>query len=257
MEKVTIKNRNGKNLVVVFEKLNNPKGLTIVFHGLGGTKDQPHILTFADSFKEKGYTTLRFDVANTFGESEGNYEDATTTNYYQDLEDVLIWAKSQTWYQEPFILVGHSLGSMCILLYAENHPKLVKALAPISAVVSGKLSLEADSNKKVAKEWESSGWRVQESVSEPGRIKRLPWSHMVDRLKYDVLPKVNKLTMPVLLIVGDRDDSTPTEHQQLLFDKLPGKKEIHIIKNAPHTFVKNDQLAEIKQIFLSWISSLN
>ena len=74
-------------------------------------------------------------------------------------------------------------------------------------------------------------------------------------MKYDLLTEVNKLTMPVLLIVGDKDDSTPPEHQKVLFDKLVGRKEIHIIKNAPHTFRDPQHLAEIKTIFNNWIKN--
>ena len=53
-------------------------------HGLGGFKEQPHIETFAESFFELDYTVIRFDTTNTFGESEGNYENATVTNYLED-----------------------------------------------------------------------------------------------------------------------------------------------------------------------------
>ena len=79
---------------------------------------------------------------------------------------------------------------------------------------------------------------------------------MVDRLKYDVLDSVDKLNMPVLLIVGDQDDSTPPEHQQILFDKLPNGKELHIIKNAPHTFKEKEHLDEIKIILKGWITTV-
>jgi dipeptidyl aminopeptidase/acylaminoacyl peptidase len=61
--------------------------------------------------------------------------------------------------------------------------------------------------------------------------------------------------MPVLLMVGDLDKSTPIEHQKILFDKLPGKKEIHIIKGSPHTFKDPKHLEEIKSIFDKWIKS--
>lgn len=63
--------------------------------------------------------------------------------------------------------------------------------------------------------------------------------------------------MSALLIVGDKDDRTPLEHQQVLFNKLPGKKEIHIIKDAPHTFKEEHHLREIKDIFIKWIDKLN
>jgi fermentation-respiration switch protein FrsA (DUF1100 family) len=80
---------------------------------------------------------------------------------------------------------------------------------------------------------------------------------MGDRLKYDLLPEAGKLTMPVLLIAGEKDNSTPPEHQKILYDKLPGKKEFHIIKGAEHTFREKEHLEEIKQIFLKWIDNLD
>ena len=79
---------------------------------------------------------------------------------------------------------------------------------------------------------------------------------MTDRLKYDVLPKADRLKMPVLMAVGEKDNHTPLKHQQLLFDKLPGKKEIHVIKGAYHTFREPNHLAEIKQIFLNWLEAV-
>lgn len=243
-------------MVVITEVSENQRGLVFVMHGLSGFKEQLHIKTMSDAFKEKGYTVVRFDTTNTFGESDGKYEDATTTNYYEDLEDVIDWAKSQGWYEEPFWMVGHSLGSFCIAYYAENYPNKVKALAPISTVISGKLSAETEKYKKILEEWKKTGWRIEKSISQPGLIKKLKWSHVEDRFKYDLLPKVQRLTMPVLLIVGDKDDGTPPEHQKILYDKLPGRKELHIIKNAPHTFMKQGHLDEIKQILSNWIDTV-
>lgn len=257
MKKVTIKNRKNQKLVVLVEEAQHPKGLAIVMHGLSGNKEQPHIKTFAEAFREKNYTVIRFDTTNTFGESDGRYEDATVTNYLSDLEDVITWVKKQPFYVKPFFLAGHSLGSIAIILYSQKHPNTIKGLAPISAVISGKLSLETPKYKNTWRNWKKTGWKEEISkrfsASYPWKIKRLPWAHMEDRLKYNVLLKADKLTMPVLLIVGDKDDSTPYKHQKLLYDLLPGKKEIHIIKNAPHTFTENKHLKEIKNIFKNWL----
>ena len=84
------------------------------------------------------------------------------------------------------------------------------------------------------------------------REKRLPWSHIEDRLNYDLLPEVSKLTMPVLMIVGEKDDPTPPVHQQILYDKLPGKKELHIIKGAQHSFYEPHEQQELKQLIKDW-----
>ncbi|HRY63049.1 MAG TPA: alpha/beta fold hydrolase [Patescibacteria group bacterium] len=256
MQKIFIPNRKNQKIAVIIDQSENPKGLAFVMHGLGGFKEQPHIATFAQSFQDAGYTAVRFDTTNTFGESDGSYEDATTTNYYEDLEDVIGWAKTQTFYQEPFFLTGHSLGGICVALYAEKYPEKIKGLAPISTVVSGKLSYESPKYKKIAKEWERTGWRVTESSSQPGLIKRLKWSHTADRLKYDLLPEANKLMIPVLMIVGDQDDSTLLEHQKILYDILNCPKELHIIKGAPHTFKDPNHLKELKEIFDQWIKKI-
>lgn len=258
MKKIFIKNRKDQNISVIIEKSENQKGLAFVMHGLGGFKEQDHVATFARAFYDNGFTVVRFDTTNTLGESDGQYEDATITNYYEDLEDVINWSKEQEWYQEPFCLAGHSLGGICTALYAEKYPEQVRALAPISTVVSGKLSLEAPSHsKEQIEEWEKTGWLVKESKSKPGVMKKLKWSHMVDRLKYDLLPWADKLKMPVLLIVGDQDESTPVEQQELLYEKLIESKELHIIKGAPHTFREKDHLDQIYNIFDKWIKSLN
>ena len=222
--------------------------LSFVMHGLGGDKTQPHIQVMAEVFLENSFSVVRFDTTNTFGESEGDYEDATVTNYYEDLEDVIEWSHTQGWYREPFWLVGHSLGGICTALYAEKSPEKVAGLAPISSTISGALSKQAGKHKEKMAEWERTGWREYESETVPGRIKRLKWSHMIDRLKYDLLPEAGKLTMPVLLIVGEDDKSTPPEHQRILLDALPG---------APHTFRDEKHLREVKQIFDSWIKKFS
>ncbi len=254
-KKIFIKNRHDKKIAVVVRQNPNQKELVFVMHGLGGFKEQPHIQTFAEVFEENGFTVVLFDTTHTFGESEGDYADATTTNYYEDLEDVIKWAKNQSWYREPFWLVGHSLGGISIALYAERHPEEIKALAPTATVVSGKLSYEDSSEKDKVADWKKTGWKIEPSNAVPGRIKKLKWSEMEDRLKYDLLPEAYKLTMPVLLIVGDQDRGTPYRHQNFFFDKLPGRKELHLIKNAPHTFKDPEHLAEIKVIFDKWIKN--
>src|SRR3989344_3541094 len=210
--KIFIKNRNNKKIAVVIDENQNPKGLVFVMHGLGGFKEQKHIQTFADAFRENNFIVVLFDTTHTFGESEGLYEDATTTNYYEDLEDVINWARTQNWFKKPFWLIGHSLGGISTALYAERHPEEVQAIAPISTVVSGELSVETKKTRGTLDEWKKTGWLVANSESKPGLVKRLKWSEMEDRLKYDLLPEADKLSMPVLMIVGDKDTSTPPEH---------------------------------------------
>lgn len=251
-EKLWINNRAGLRLAVVAERQPAPKGLAFVMHGLGGFKEQPHIRAMIGAFQDNRFDVVSFDTANTIGESGGRFENASVTNYLADLEDVLAWASTQPWYREPFALAGHSLGGLCTALYAERYPERVHLLAPISTVVSGALSLEVHSTEEL-QHWKETGWREEESKSKPGVMKRLPWSHMEDRLRYDLLPGAGELTMPVLLMVGSEDDGTPPEHQQVLLDALPGPKRLYVIAGAPHTFRDPAHLQEIREVMREWI----
>lgn len=258
MEKISIKNRKGQKVVIVVDVAPEQKGLAFVMHGLGSSKNSPRITLIAQTFLEKGFTAVRFDTTNTFGESDGNYEDATITNYYEDLEDVIKWAKGLEWYQEPFVLAGSSLGGICTALYAEAHPGRVLALAPVAPVVSGALRVDARERKAPGdtERWKKAGIREEINKKRPGGIERLKWSHIEDSLKYDTLTEASKLTMPVLLIVGGDDTTTPPDQTQMLFDAIPGtKKEIHIIPGMEHGF-QEPFFPEVKAIFSKWIDSI-
>jgi len=256
MKKEVIQNRKGQKIVAIVEEIENQKGLAFVMHGLGGFKEQAHIQIMAEAFREKEYTVVRFDTTNSVGESDGKLEMATVTNYYEDLEDVISWTQSRKWYQEPFCLAGHSLGGFCISWYTINHPEKVRAIAPISSFISGEIFLETLKAKESIEEWERRGYREWESSSRPGLIKKLNWSFAPDALKYNLLEKAEKIKVPVLIIVGDRDTDTRQEHSKILYQKLSIKKEFHIIKGSPHTFIEESHLREIKDIFLNWIDSL-
>lgn len=250
-----IQNRKGQKIIVLLEQVEGAKGLVFVVHGLGGSKEQPVVGLCANTFSSLGYDVVRFDMTNTFGESDGSYEKATTTSYYEDLEDIIIWSREQKWFQSLFVLVGHSLGGIVIGLYAEKFPDQIKALIPISTVVSGILSVEND--PQLMREWKETGWLVSERKSQPGTYKRLPWSHMEDRKKYNLLDGVENLKMPVLLIVGEKDYKTPLEHHKILYEALPGPKELKIIKGADHVFSQQSYLDEVDCILADWEKRLD
>ena len=260
MEKFSIQNRYGLKIVGLLSIPENPIGLVFVQHGLGGFKEQEHLVLVAKVFLENQYIVVNFDATNSIGESEGSYEDITMEKHYEDLLDVVTWAKTQAWYKEPFILAGHSLGGYTTARYAEEYPEEIKAVFPWACVVSGALNFEA--TKKFEPEklklWEETGWTTRISNSKPGIDLRLPWSHMQERLLHDLQPKAKNLTMPILLVVGEKDAPCPPEHQKILYDLIPNDtdKEFHIIKDAPHTFRDPEHLEQLRVILDAWIKKL-
>ncbi len=253
-----ITNRRGQRLCIVVEGSKTPGRLAFVMHGLGGSKDELQIKAIREAFVESAYTAVAFDTAHSFGESDGDYQYASVTNYYTDLQDVISWAAAQNWYREPFVLAGHSLGGICSALFAEKYPQKVQALAPIATVVSGALSIEShrlSPRDENIEQWQRDGvWVTPAKAGRPER--RLLWSHMEDRLKYDLVPQAAALIMPVLLVVGTEDATTPLAHQKILFDCLPGPKQLEVIAGAGHTFRQPPKWGELKEIVLRWISTL-
>lgn len=249
--KENIQNRKNCKVAVLIEEEENKNGIVFLMHGLGYNKDYPCIKVVSECFRDNGYSTIRFDTTNSSGESEGNPEDSTVTGYYEDLEDVINWAKNKRWYHEPFILVGHSVGGLCIMLYAEKFPSKIKALFIISSIISGMLAIEQYPSEML-KTWKESGifqWKDE------GKIKKLKWACIEDSLKYNALTKINSLTMPVLIIVGEDDIETPIKHQEMLYKIIPGKKDLKIIAGAGHKLREKNELDEIRKIFDSWINN--
>jgi dipeptidyl aminopeptidase/acylaminoacyl peptidase len=261
MQKFEIKNRKGLKIVGEISKPENPIGLAFTLHGLGGFKEQVHIKTLVDTLFENNYTVVNFDATNSIGESEGKYEDATMQKHYDDLVDVINWAKKQDWYKEPFILAGHSLGGFAVAKYAEEFTSEVKAVFPFAAVFSGPDNVETSkkSNQKEMEDWEKTGWKLKISNSKPGLEMKLPWSHIQERLTHDLKPKADKITIPILFVMGENDSPCPPEDEKKFYDLLPmgTKKEFHVIKNAPHTIRELEHLEQLKDIFDNWLKNLN
>lgn len=253
MEKIFIKNRNNKNIAIVLDLVEKPIGLAFVMHGLGGFKEQKHIAAIAKAFNDNNFHCVRFDTTHTLGESEGSYEDANITNYYQDLEDVINWASSQNWFIRPFALAGHSLGGFCVSYYAEKHPDNVLLLAPLGTVLAGQLTIEAHDPKEVT-EWRASGYQVRTSSSKPGVVKKLKWNqYEADTIKYDLRPNLNKISMPTLFVLGENDFLI--DNNKTFFDSITCKKEWHIVAGADHTFKEQNQIDQLYNIVFQWIKN--
>ncbi len=257
MEKFEIKNKKGLKIVGNILKPNNPMGLSFVMHGLGGYKEELHIDLMANTLFENNYIVINFDGTNSKGESEGKYEDATMQKHYEDLVDVIDWAKSQTWYNEPFVLAGHSMGGYAVARYAEEFPLQVKGVFPFGAVFSGKDIFETYKRLRPEeiKDWEETGWTHRTSISKPEFEMKLPWSHMEERLKHDLKPMADRITMPILFVAGENDSSCPPSDQKKFYDLLPEntKKEFHIVKGVGHVFRELEHLNLLKDIFDNWL----
>lgn len=253
MDRKEIKNRKGLKMVVLVEEIENQKGLVFLMHGFGSFKEHPLLVEVAKIFNENNFTTVRFDTTNSIGEGGGKMENGTVTGYCEDLEDEIGLSRPDSWYQEPFILIGHSLGGYCVAAYAAKNINKVKGLILISPFISGKLFQETDEIRPILDEWRKKGIREWESSSSPGVIKRLKYDFIEDGLNYDLLEYADRIKCPILLISGEKDITVPLEYQKLLFEKLKTKKEHFVVKDGDHNLKNKEKSQELYNIISSWI----
>ncbi len=225
----------------------------------GGFRQHNNNQAIVDTFLKNNFTVVTFDSTNSVGESGGKYEDATVTKHHEDLCDLIDWSKKQDFYTESIFLAGHSLGGYAVLKYAEDYPVNIKSVFAFAPFIAGELSFEAHRifEKEKFEEWEKTGWNARISKSKPGLEKKLPWSHMLGRLEHDLRKKAGNLFLPVLIVVGENDGPCPPMHQKMFFDLIPeGKKELHIVPDAPHTLREEKHLNELKNILNIWLQKI-
>lgn len=243
-------NRYGLNMVVDYQKQGDLHA--IVVHGLSGNRHQKHIQKFIEVLLAKNYSVISYDATNTIGESEGKQEDASITRHYEDLVDLVAHFKKSG--LNKFILTGHSLGAISSLLYATNFPEQVLGVAAFSSPVAGTLQHEFIEKIKpgIGKYWKDTGFLEYESSSCPGTRKIVSWNYMEDYLKYDLRTLASKIVCPVLMAAGNKD-TTVNYKDSLELSKLILDCEFHIIEGAPHTFLSEDDLTKIEDIFSDWL----
>jgi alpha-beta hydrolase superfamily lysophospholipase len=112
-------------------------------------------------------------------------------------------------------------------------------------------------------QWQEKGYQESGSKSRPGVIKRVGWGVNESLKNYDIVPQAGVLTMPLINIVGEKDQPCPVKHQQIFMDAVasPNKKLI-IIPGAQHSYRKagsdeyDQELQETKNTLNSWLHKI-
>ena len=152
------------------------------------------------AFRDAGFNVLAFDYRG-FGKSSPRLP--SEQSVYEDAEAVMQWFESRVPERRKRILYGHSLGGP------------IAAEAALRGTGAAALVLESTFT----------------SVSEMTHLSGL----VTQRL--DLLDKLQRLDLPVLIVHGAEDDLVPPEMAKRLYEAARGPKRLLMVEGMGHRWV--------------------
>jgi pimeloyl-ACP methyl ester carboxylesterase len=226
----------------------------IFIHGAGNTGRVWHYQTkyFADS-----------EAVNLPGHPEGKL--CTTVDQYVEWLHEYIRRKG---YTKP-VLAGHSMGGAVAQMYALSYPQEIGALVLIGT--GARLRVHPDFLKILEDSIDASDEWLRNVVEPPydlvdPEVKQKIISGVVEvgvamQLndfrccdKFDIMDKVNQITLRTLVICGSIDDMTPLKYSQYLTDKISGAK-LLVVEGGTH-LCHVEKPAEVNQAIEEFLANL-
>lgn len=238
-QKTTIASSKGDLAAAIHYPETKTGRLAILCPGYLDSKDYKHLVGLAEALSKQGYTVVRFDPTGTW-ESEGDISDYTTTQYLEDIKNILEYMLKREGYTY-ILLGGHSRGGQVSILYAARDPRisLVLGIMPSSArTMAGQRREEWSQTGNVSK-------RDLPNNENKKREYRVPYSHAEDRDRYDVIKDVKRVKAPVILITGELDDVVLPDHVKEIFDNARESKKFVTIPGIGHDYRHNDEEVKI------------
>ncbi len=241
IKKMFITNRKGLKMSVRLNIENENSKLIFLEHGLSSRKEYPHMQVLEEVFSSFGYNVVNIDATNSLNESESSEEGITTTGHYEDLVDVINWAKGQPFYREPFALAGQSLGAISVVNYAGQYPESVDLLLPCAFPYYNYVEEELND---FAKEIIKNGYCDKVSKS-TGRVLRMKSAYVEEMKKLDLTPQIKSITAETYVIVGSKDNEKHLKNSKFLYQMLNCKKEFCLLDGVPHDLANTTRDKEL------------
>ena len=248
------------NLEIDYEISGNEKNPKMVLiHGLFLNSDcwRDQLKTFEEKFN-----ILRFDLRG-HGRTKKPKKRFTIRNYVDDMYSLLTYLN----WTENLYLVGHSLGGMVALVYGIENPSHVKKMVVANSFCF--ISQEAITDvlgrvngSKLEKFALGIGKRGLSPYNEDTAkfIAKTVTDHMTkkDCLRataasagFNICENLKSLKIPVLVLVGKKDITTPVWASEMIHEWLPLSKLV-ILPDAGHLTILDHPVEFNNQVITFW-----
>lgn len=242
-ESIVFANGRGATLAgVLHHPVSSPRGAAILCHGMESTKNSEKLIMLADALAERGVLALRFDFSYV-GESSGNFADITYSGEVADLRAAFELISRHN--AGRVAIFGSSMGGSIALLFAAQEDA-------VAAVVSLAAPIHPENfPKRVLSANELQAWRAQGFTMYHGQ--RLNLSLLHDLESIDIPAAARRISCPVLILHGDRDEVVPVKEAYELHGCLRGAKRLSIFSGADHRLSAPDDMRVAMQQALTWL----
>ena len=245
-------NINGLNINYIDEGSGK---LLVMLHGWGSNID---LFSGVVGFAKSKYHVVAMDMPG-FGKSDEPVDPMNVDDY---VEFVLSFIKKLYPEEKEIIFLGHSMGGRIIIKLASGiHDGRIKTDFTIPKVIltdsAGVIPVKTETQNKRTKRYKF----YKNLITKTGLVKVFPGlldslqkkfgsadyaaaspvmrKSLVMCVNEDLVPYMPSVTMPALLIWGDRDTATPLSDGQLM-EKLMPEAGLAVINGAGHyTFLDN------------------
>jgi uncharacterized protein len=247
-ETLTFHDRHGHAIAAILSTPDRPTtSLAVLCHGFLSNKNSTTNKTLTRLLNEQGLATFRFDFFGQ-GDSDGPFEEITTTVALHQAEAALDLVAVRGY--DRIGLVGSSFGGLVAILTAARRRDLA-CLALKCPVVDFAEELRLTFGFEALAQWKATG-TIPNIMGGSDRI-RLKHDFYEDCLGQIAYGPAERISIPTLIVQGERDECVPLHQSKRLYDALKGPKRLDLLPEADHQFTHREDFHQMTTAISDWL----
>jgi hypothetical protein len=249
-EALTFHDRHGHGIAAILSTPDGPTTrLAVLCHGFLSGKNSTTNRALTRLLNEQGLATFRFDFFGQ-GNSDGPFEEITTTLALHQTEAALDLMTVRGY--ERIGLAGSSFGGLVAILTAAQRCDIA-CLALKCPVVDFAEALLLTFGPEELARWQATD-TIPNIMGGPDRV-RLRYAFYEDCLGQIAYEPAKRITVPTLIVQGDRDECVPLHQSRRLHDALAGPKRLDLLPGADHQFTRGEDFHQMTTSISDWLVS--
>ncbi|MEK7237123.1 MAG: alpha/beta fold hydrolase, partial [Nitrospirota bacterium] len=247
-ETLTFHDRHGHGISAILSRTDRPTtSLAVLCHGFLSGKNSTTNKILTRLLNERGIATFRFDFFGQ-GDSDGPFEKLTTTLAVQQAQAALDLVAARGY--DRIGLVGSSFGGLVAILTAAQRGNIA-CLALKCPVVDFAEELRLTFGPEELARWHATD-TIQNIMGGPDRV-RLRYAFYEDCLRQIAYGPAEHITVPTLIVQGEKDECVPLHQSRRLYNALNGPKRLDLLPSADHQFTRGEDFHQMTTSISDWL----